>query len=98
MVRTRLDVYRRRSRRGITYGRDLRNSQHMGPSWQQGAVAVTLCDARHRPTVDLKSETEIPPEVRRSIHYETAWRVMISPKVTGTRLRNTADKNCARKN
>ena len=55
----------------------------MRPSWQPGAIAVTLCDGRHGPAIDLKIETEIPSEVRRSIHGEAARReVVIRPEVT----------------
>ena len=78
----------------------LMDGQHMGPSWEPGAIAVTLGDAPHRPAIDLKIETEIPSEVRRSIHDEAARReVVIRPEVpTGTSLRNSADENCASKN
>jgi len=73
----------------------------MWPRWKPGAIAVTLRDASYRPTVDLKSETEIPSEVRRSIHDKAARReVMIRPEVP-TRafsLRNSVDENCASKN
>ena len=73
----------------------------MWPRWKPGAIAVTLRDASYRPTVDLKSETEIPSEVRRSIHDKAARReVMIRAEVpTGAfSLRNGADENCAPKN
>ena len=73
----------------------------MGPRWEPGAIAATLHDASYRPTVDLKSETEIPSEVRRSIHDDVARReVMVRPEVPGwaTSLRNSADENCAPKN
>ena len=71
----------------------------MGSSWEPGVIAVTLRDASYRPTVDLKSETEIPSEVRRSIYGEPARReVVIRPEVPGTSLRNGADENCAPKN
>ena len=44
---------------------------------------MTLCDASHRPAIDLKIETEIPSEVRRSIHDDAAGReVVIRPEVT----------------
>jgi len=62
---------------------------------------VALREGRHGPAVDLKSETEIPSEVRRSIYGEAARReVMIRPEVpTGAfSLRNNADKNCASEN
>jgi hypothetical protein len=58
-------------------------------------------DAPHRSAIDQKIETEIPSEVRRSIHDEQARReVVIRPEVRrwGTSLRNTADENCAPEN
>jgi hypothetical protein len=73
----------------------------MKSSWQPGAIAVTLYDAPHRPAIDLKTITEIPSEVRRSIDGEAARRgVTIRPDVTGPAfsLRNSADENCAPKN
>ena len=73
----------------------------MRPRWEPGAIAVALREGRYGPAVDLKSETEIPSEVRRSIYGEAARReVMIRPEVpTGAfSLRNSADKNCASKN
>jgi hypothetical protein len=73
----------------------------MRPNWQYGAITVTLYDAPHRPAIDLKIETEIPSEVRRSVHDDAARRVvMIRPEVpTGTlSLRNSADANCAPEN
>jgi hypothetical protein len=71
----------------------------MRPSREPGAIAVTLGDAPHRPAIDLKIETEIPSEVRRSIHDEPARReVVIRPQVPLTPLRNCADENCAPKN
>jgi hypothetical protein len=73
----------------------------MRPSWQPSAIAVTLYEGRHRPAIDLKIETEIPSEVRRSIYDEAARReVMIRPEVpTGAfSLRNSADENCAPEN
>ena len=61
---------------------------------------MTLGDAPHRPAIDLKIETEIPSEVRRSIYGEAARCVVTGPEVTrvGTSLRNGADENCAPKN
>jgi hypothetical protein len=62
---------------------------------------VPLCDAPHRPAIDLKIETDIPSEVRRSVYDEAARReVIIRPKVPRTRisLRNSADENCAPEN
>ena len=62
---------------------------------------MTLNDAPNRPAIDQKIETEIPSEVRRSIHGEQAGReVVIRPEVpTGAlSLRNSADENCAPEN
>jgi hypothetical protein len=61
---------------------------------------VSLDDARNRPAIDQKIETEIPSEVRRSIHGEQARReVVIRPEVPrGTSLRNRANENCAPEN
>jgi hypothetical protein len=72
----------------------------MGPRWEPGAIAVALREGRHGPAVDLKSETEIPSEVRRSIYGEVPRRDVTRPEVTrpGTSLRNGADENCAPKN
>ena len=73
----------------------------MRPSWEPGAIAVTLDDAPHRPAIDQKIETEIPSEVRCSIDDEPARReVVIRPEVPrwGASLRNSADENCAPKN
>jgi len=100
MLRAGLDVYCCRSGLGITYSRDLYDGQHMRPSWQPSAITVTLCEGRHGPAIDLEIETEIPSEVRRSIHDKAAGReVVIRPEVPtwGTSLRNCADKNCAPK-
>ena len=73
----------------------------MRPRWQPSAVAVTPYEGRHGPAIDLKIETEIPSEVRHSIHDEAARREMvIRPEVPRPRtsLRNSADENCAPKN
>ena len=70
----------------------------MGPRWEPGAIAVALREGRHGPAVDLKSETEIPSEVRRSIYGEVARRDVTRPEVTSASLRNGADENCAPKN
>ncbi len=71
----------------------------MRPSREPGAIAVTLGDAPHRPAIDLKIETEIPSEVRRSIHDEPArLEVVIRPQVPLTPLHNCADENCAPEN
>ena len=62
---------------------------------------MSLDDAPNRPAIDQKIETDIPSEVRRSIHGEQARReVVIRPEVPrwGTSLRNNADKNCAPEN
>ena len=62
---------------------------------------MSLDDAPNRPAIDQKIETEIPSEVRRSIHDEQARReVVIRPEVPrwGTSLRNSADENCAPEN
>ena len=97
MVRSRLNVHCCRSWLGIAYGRHLVDSQHMGPNWQPGAIAATLYDVRHWPAIDLEVETEIPSEVRYSIHDETARRMVIIPEVIRTSLRNSADQHCAYK-
>ena len=101
MVRARLDVHCCRSWHRVATSRHPLDGQHMRSSWQGGAIAVPLWDAPCRHTIDLKSETDIPSEVRRSIHSETARRVaMIRPEVTtrGTSLGSSADENCAPKN
>jgi hypothetical protein len=66
----------------------------MRPSWEPGGIPATLYDARHRPAIDLKIETEIPSEVRRSIYDEPARReVVIRPEdPDGGPLRNSADE------
>ena len=43
-------------------------------------------------------ETEIPSEVRRSIDGEATGRDVISPEVTGTSLRKSANEHCAPEN
>jgi hypothetical protein len=96
-----LDVHCRRSWCGKACSWHLVDGQYMGSSWEPRAIAVTLCDAPHRPAIDLKIETEIPSEVRDSIHDDAARReVVIRPEVPrwGTSLRNSADENCAPKN
>ena len=72
----------------------------MGPGWEPGAIAVTQGDAPNRPSIDQKIETDIPSEVRRSIHGEQARReVVIRPEVPRrTSLRSSADENCAPEN
>src|SRR5215469_16900514 len=100
MFRARLDVYCRRSWCGIAPRRHLNDSQNMRPRWQLGAKAATLYDVRHRLTIDLKIETEIPSEVRRSIDSEDArGEVIIRPEVPrGTSLRNRTNESCAPEN
>ena len=96
-----LDVHCGGSWRGIAYSRHLGDGQHVRPSWEPGAIAVTLRDASDRPAIDLKIETEIPSEVRRSIHDDAARReAVIRPEVPRPRtsLRNSADENYAPKN
>src|SRR4029077_647115 len=99
MVRARLDVHCCRSWHGVASSRHLLDGQHISSSWQHGAIGVPLCDGPCRPAIDLKIETDIPPEVRYSSHRKAARRVvMIRPEVPGTSLRNSADENCAPKN
>jgi hypothetical protein len=96
-----LDVHCGRSWCGKACSRHLDDRQYMGSSWEPGAIAVPLGDAPHRPAIDLKIETEIPSEVRRSIYDEPARReVVIRPEVPrwGASLRNSADEDCAPKN
>ena len=72
----------------------------MRPSWQPSAIAVTIYDVRDGSAIDLKIESEIPSEVRCSIHGEPPrWEVVIRPEVPrrGTSLRDSADADCARK-
>src|SRR4029077_20107077 len=70
----------------------------MRPSWQPGAIAMTLCHIRHRTAVDLQIETQVPSEVRRSLNNQAARREMtIRPKVTFSPLCNSSDANCADK-
>jgi hypothetical protein len=59
---------------------------------------VTLYEGRHGPAIDLKIETEIPSEVRRSIYGEAARRDVIRPDVTSASLRNSANEHCAPEN
>ena len=59
---------------------------------------MTLCDAPHRPAIDLKIETEIPSEVRRPIDDEVARRDVISSEVTSASLRKSANEHCASEN
>jgi hypothetical protein len=100
MFRAGLNVYSYRSRLGIARSRHLEDGQHMRPRWQLGAKAATLYDICHGPSVDLKMETEIPSEIRRSIDSKHARReVTIRPEVSGrTSLRNSTNERCAPKN
>ena len=59
---------------------------------------MTLGKRRYRLAIDLKIETEIPSEVRRSVHSEAARPEVIIPEVSLTSLRNSADENCAPEN
>ena len=95
-----LDIHCCRRWLGVAYGWHFVDSQHMRPSRQPGAIAVTLCDVRHRSAIDLKVESKIPSEVRYPVHGQVARReVMIRPEVPEwTTLRNSADENCAPKN
>jgi len=61
----------------------------MAPSWYPAVIAVTLYDVRDRPAIDLEMESQIPSEVRHSLHNQATRR--------GTPLRNSADGNCAQK-
>jgi hypothetical protein len=72
----------------------------MAPRWQPGVIAVTLCDVRDGPAIDLEIESEIPSEIRHSVHGQVTRRKVTRPEVTrgGTSLRNSADENCAQKN
>src|SRR5262245_50453239 len=99
MFRAGLDVHCRRSWRGKAPGRHLNDSQNMRPRWQLGTKAATLYDICHGLAVDLKIETEVPSEVRRSIDSEDPrCEVIIGPEVPrGTSLRNSTDESCAPK-
>src|SRR5439155_4203896 len=97
MVRSGLNVHCCRSRLGIADSWDLVHRQYMRPGWQPGAIAVTLCDVRHGPAIDLQIESEIPSEVRYPIDCQVTRRNVTRPEVTGTSLRNSADENCADK-
>jgi len=70
----------------------------MRPRWQLGGIPATLYDACHGLAVDLKMETEIPSEVRRSVDGESARRDVIRPEVTSTSLRESANEHCAPEN
>ena len=96
MVRSGLDVHCCRSRLGVAYGWHLLDGQHMRSSWQPGAIASALYDAPDRTPINLEIESQIPSEVRRPVHDQLTRReVMIRTEVTGTSLRDSADKNRA---
>jgi hypothetical protein len=97
MFRAGLNVYSDRSRLDVAESRHLKDGQNMRPRWQQSAKVATEYDISHRPAVDLKMETEIPSEVRRSFDSEAARRV-IRPEVGSTSLRKSAHKHCAPEN
>ncbi len=61
----------------------------MAPRWYPTVIALTLYDVRDRPAIDLEMESQIPSEVRHSLHNQATRR--------GTPLRNSADGNCAQK-
>ena len=69
----------------------------MRPGWQPYAVGVTLCDAAHRPAIDLKMVTQIPTEIRRSLDGEATRREMIGPEVS-TSLRKSTNEHCEPEN
>ena len=69
----------------------------MRPCWQHDAVALTLRYTACRPAIDLKIVTEIPAEIRRPIDGEAAGPEVTRPEVTGPRLRNSDQENCAAK-
>ena len=97
MFRAGLNVYSYRSRLGVALRRHLKDRQHVRSWWQQSAIVATQYDISHRPAVDLKMETEIPSEVRRSIDGEAARRDVTGPEVT-TPLRKGANEHCAPEN
>jgi hypothetical protein len=97
MFRAGLNVYSYRGRLDVSKSRHLKDGQNMRPRWQQSAKVATEYDISHRPAVDLKMETEIPSEVRRSFDSEAARRV-IRPKVSSTSLRKSANEHCAPEN
>src|SRR6266700_1715659 len=61
----------------------------MAPRWYPTVIALTLYDVRDRPAIDLEMESQIPSEVRHSLHNQATRRA--------TPLRNSADGNCAQK-
>ena len=67
----------------------------MRPSRQHDAVGVTLCDAAHRPAIDLKMVTEIPTEIGRSLDGEAARREVIGSEISGTSLCKSTNEHCA---
>src|SRR5262245_49032340 len=97
MFRAGLNDYSYRSRLGVALRRYLKDGQNMRSRWQQSAIVATQYDISHRPTVDLKMETDIPSKVRRSIDSEAAkW--VIRPEVPNTSLRKSANEHCAPEN
>ena len=98
MFRAGLNVYSYRGRLDVSKSRHLKDRQHVRSRRQLGAIVATEYDISHRPAVDLKMETEIPSEVRRSIDGEATRRDVISPEVTGTSLRKSANEHCAPEN
>ncbi len=60
---------------------------------------MTLRDVPHGPAINLKIESEIPSEVRRSVDDQVTVGDVTRPEVTRrwTSLRNSADADCARK-
>src|SRR5690348_7108737 len=83
MICAGLDVHCCGSRLVITDGRHLVHGQHMRPSWQPGAKAVTLCHSRCRSAVDLQIKSQVPSEVRHSVNHKPTRREMvIRPKIT----------------
>ena len=97
MFRAGLNVYSYRGRLDVSKSRHLKDRQHVRSRRQLGAIVATEYDISHRPAVDLKMETEIPSEVRRSFYSEAARRV-IRPEVSSTSLRKSANEHCAPKN
>src|SRR5262245_19615139 len=97
MFRAGLNIYGYRSRCGIPSSWHLLDRQNVRPWWQPSAIVATLYDVRHSLAVDLKIETEIPSEVRRSIDNKSAGWDMTRMEVRPS-SRNSADENCASKN
>jgi hypothetical protein len=87
MGETRLDVYWYRPRLNETDGWHFVYGQNMRSRWHPGVKAVTLCNRRDRPAVDLEVESQIPSEAQYSIHNE--------PAECGTSFCKRADRNPA---